>query len=157
MEEELDIEILDFAVSREAKAYYFYMTLSRMQTDVGLTDIFKSLADDELEHKAKLELEIIKLGRVVKTAKNWPRFDETYPPNEPRDQDQMTYKDALEIAIRNTLEDESPVFVVIGSAWVFCDDAREQPDACAFVSKERILGHCGKAEVDEAIHDNVTT
>ncbi len=60
-----DEEILEIAISREVEAYYFFLALaSRVKSD-AMRRIFEDLAKEELEHKAKLELEVMKLGRTV--------------------------------------------------------------------------------------------
>ncbi len=60
-----DEEILEFAIAREVDANRFFLVLARRVKDDGMRRIFEELADEELEHKAKLELEIMKLGRPV--------------------------------------------------------------------------------------------
>ena len=60
-------EILEMAVAREMDAYRFFMALASAVKRPGLKKAFIRLADEELEHKAKLELEIMKTGRVVDT------------------------------------------------------------------------------------------
>jgi rubrerythrin len=60
-----DEEILEIAISREVEAYHFFLALaSRVKSDAMRT-IFEDLAKEELEHKAKLELEVMKMGRTV--------------------------------------------------------------------------------------------
>lgn len=61
-----DIEgILYYAISRELESNVFYNLLSQYTDDPQLQAICSDLAGEELEHKARLELEIIKLGRVA--------------------------------------------------------------------------------------------
>ncbi len=69
MAEELDSyeEILEFAINREAQAYAFYMALAGRMVSPQKQQEFEKLAQEELEHKAKLELEMMKAGKVVKT------------------------------------------------------------------------------------------
>ena len=59
-------EILYYAISREVEANVFYNLLSQYIDDVQVRAICNEFATEELEHKALLELEIMKLGRVVK-------------------------------------------------------------------------------------------
>ena len=99
MEEDFDSEILDFAIAREVSAYHFYMSLSEQQTEVVTADLFKNLADEELEHKSKLQLEVMKQGRVVKTSGDWSRFEKEYPSIDVKDELNVSYREALEIAI----------------------------------------------------------
>ena len=62
-----DAEIFEFAIAREIEAYEFYTALSERMADPEKQKIFEELAAEELEHKAKLELELMKLGQVVAT------------------------------------------------------------------------------------------
>ena len=60
-----DNEIIEFAIASEIEAFQFYTALAeRMQTS-GKQEIFEELAKEELAHKAKLELELVKLGHVA--------------------------------------------------------------------------------------------
>ncbi len=65
MPAEADSEILEFAISRELEAYNFYKALADRVAGEHMRRIFEDLAEEELEHKAKLELEILKLGRTL--------------------------------------------------------------------------------------------
>ena len=62
-----DTEIFEFAIAREIEAYEFYTALSERMVDPERQKMFAELAAEELEHKAKLELEVMKLGRVITT------------------------------------------------------------------------------------------
>ena len=65
--------MLEFAIAREIQAYRFYQALASQMDNIQTRAIFEELAREELEHKAKLELEIMKQGSVVNS---WP-VDET--------------------------------------------------------------------------------
>ena len=67
-EYESDNEILEFAISREIEAFQFYTALAERMEKPQMRKIFEELAKEELEHKANLELEIIKTGQTVATA-----------------------------------------------------------------------------------------
>ena len=60
-----DEEILEFAISREVEAYYFFLVLAESAGSVEMQGVFRDLAAEELEHKAKLELELVKLGKPM--------------------------------------------------------------------------------------------
>ena len=60
-------EILEFAIAREVEAYHFYLALAGRVDNRGTRRVFEELANEELEHKRKLELEIMKLGKTVLT------------------------------------------------------------------------------------------
>jgi len=52
-----DSEILEFAISRELAANYLFLELARLTKDASLQKLFKELAVEEMQHKAKLEFE----------------------------------------------------------------------------------------------------
>lgn len=60
-----DQEILEYAISREVEAYYFYLALAGRVDDPRMRQVFEDLAAEELEHKARLELEMIKTGKTM--------------------------------------------------------------------------------------------
>lgn len=60
-----DQEILEFAISREVEAHYFFRALADRVEDPKMRQVFEDLAAEELEHKAKLELEIVKTGKTL--------------------------------------------------------------------------------------------
>jgi len=60
-----DDEILEFAIAREIEANNFYMALAERVASPEMRKIFEDLAEEELEHKAKLELEVMKTGKVL--------------------------------------------------------------------------------------------
>ena len=62
-----DQEILEFAIFRENEAHNFFLALASRVADPNVKKILEDLAAEELEHKAKLELEIMKTGRTVST------------------------------------------------------------------------------------------
>jgi rubrerythrin len=62
-------EILELAIAREVDANQFYLALAARAQNPDIRRIFEELAAEELEHKAKLELEIMKTGRVVDTSR----------------------------------------------------------------------------------------
>ena len=66
------ISSLEFAISREVDAYHFYMALARRADDVEMQQALEEFAREELEHKEKLELELIKLGKTVPVEDNLP-------------------------------------------------------------------------------------
>ena len=92
---ESDQEILEFAISRENEAYNFYMALADRVMVSHIRKLLEILAGEELEHKAKLELEIIKTGRTVSTELAPPRpAGEYILTNDPSPLD-MDYRDVL--------------------------------------------------------------
>ena len=60
-------DVLQFAIYREVEAHYFYLALAERVSTPYMRKVFEELAEEELEHKAKLELEMMKMGKTVKT------------------------------------------------------------------------------------------
>jgi len=58
-------EILEFAISREVEANQFYISMAKSIENPEMREVCEDLAKEELEHKAKLELELMKKGEVV--------------------------------------------------------------------------------------------
>jgi len=58
-------EILTFAIDREIDTNQFYLALASRVDDKEMCEIFEDLAQEELDHKSKLELELMKMGRTV--------------------------------------------------------------------------------------------
>lgn len=63
--------ILEFAISKEVESYHFYMAVARRVDTDNMREVFEELAAEELGHKARLELEVIKSGKVM-TAQEEP-------------------------------------------------------------------------------------
>ena len=62
-----DAEILELAIAREEDANKFFLIMASRAARPEMRRVFEELAAEELEHKAKLELEVMKSGRVVKS------------------------------------------------------------------------------------------
>ena len=58
-------EILEFAIAREVEANQLYMYMAGRMENPEMSQVCEDLAKEELEHKAKLELEVMKRGEVV--------------------------------------------------------------------------------------------
>lgn len=59
-------DLLRFAIGREIEANVFYNLLSQYTDIPEMRSLCIEFASEELEHKAKLELELMKLGSIVK-------------------------------------------------------------------------------------------
>jgi rubrerythrin len=59
-------EVLELAIIREVQAADFYTALGNRAVDSALKSVLEQLVNIELEHKARLELEMMKEGIVVK-------------------------------------------------------------------------------------------
>ena len=93
-------EILEFAISKEVEAYHFYMAMSRRVNAANMGDVFEELAQEELEHKARLELEILKTGKVIRAQQeSQARPDSDYIVDEDNALLDMDHKDMLLLAM----------------------------------------------------------
>jgi rubrerythrin len=99
MAEFIDDEILEMAAAREMDANRFYIALAARVENTRIKRIFEKLAAEELEHKAKIELEIMKTGRVVKKDKAQAGFNDEQPGYVPPEIE-MSYKDILRMGIQ---------------------------------------------------------
>ena len=59
--------VLETAVEKEIEAYRFYSTVAKLISDENGRDMFQRFANDEVKHKERLELEIMKLGKTLKS------------------------------------------------------------------------------------------
>ncbi len=59
-------EILEFAIAREMEANQFYLALAEQLENPAMRELVLEFAKEELEHKAKLELEVLKIGKVLR-------------------------------------------------------------------------------------------
>jgi rubrerythrin len=98
---EPDSEVIEFAISREVEAYHFYMALAKVVDNTAMRKVLEGFAEEELEHKAKLELEALKMGQVLSAEKQFSASsrDNYIIPNTDSLID-MDYKDILLLAIK---------------------------------------------------------
>jgi len=94
-----DEEILELAIAREEDANQFYIVLAAQTKNDEMRKVFEDLAEEELEHKAKLELEVIKTGRVV-TATEKPELETKGDTETVGPEVDMDYKDMLIMAMQ---------------------------------------------------------
>jgi rubrerythrin len=99
MAEFIDNEILEMAVAREMDANRYYLALAARAENPSIKKIFEMLAAEELEHKAKIELEIMKTGRVVKGGVSQPGLQDEKPVYAPPEI-KINYKDVLLMCIQ---------------------------------------------------------
>ncbi len=90
-----DMEILEFAISKEEEAHHFYLALARRVDNQSIRNVLEHLAGEELEHKERLELEMMKLGRTVTAEQRPPRPDGDYILSDSPSPLDMDYKDVL--------------------------------------------------------------
>jgi rubrerythrin len=94
-----DEEILKFAIDREVQANQFFVALAERMAEPQMRQVFESFAEEELEHKAKLELEMMKIGKVVPTNAHADEFRTVEPMAGVEFGLSVSYKDALTMAI----------------------------------------------------------
>ena len=91
-----DEEILKFAILRENEAHNFYLALASRTKEPPMQKLFEDLAAEELVHKERLELELIKAGKTISTKKSPPRpANEYIISDNPSSQLDINYKDIL--------------------------------------------------------------
>jgi rubrerythrin len=90
-----DQEILEFAIFRENEAHNFFLALAGRVADPNIKQMLEDLAAEELEHKEKLELEIMKTGRTVATEMQPPRPSSDYILSDDLAQLDMDVRDVL--------------------------------------------------------------
>jgi rubrerythrin len=96
---EPDSEIFEFAIFREIAAYHFYMALTKVVSDPQMRKVLEEFAKEELGHKEKLELELLKMGRTLPLEKDLPVPSGENPLPNTDYLLNMDYKDILLLAI----------------------------------------------------------
>ena len=94
-----DDEILEYAIHRESAAHRFYMDLAEEMENAAMRQLFENCAREELRHKARLELEIMKRGLVVPNAADAEDLDETDVMVDVPPELGIDYKNALVLAM----------------------------------------------------------
>lgn len=90
-----DYEILQQAIDMEVEAYEFYLALANRVESQQIRKVFEDLAKEELEHKDRLELEVMKVGKTVVPKQEPARPEEYYILSDSRTPLDMDYKDVL--------------------------------------------------------------
>ncbi len=95
----LNNEVLELAISREVDAYHFYMALAERVDSPDMRKVFEDFAREELDHKAKLELEVMKTGQTIPVEQELPGPSGNYIISNTDLQLDMDYKDILMLAM----------------------------------------------------------
>jgi len=105
-----DTEIIELAISKEVAAYRLYKKMAGRAGSSQMKQVIDSLANEELEHKARLELELMKLGVVVWSEKTMlsEHLEDAEVPV-----DAMDFKDLLVLAME---KERSSLRLYIGLA-----------------------------------------
>jgi rubrerythrin len=88
-------EILEFAIAKEVEAHHFYLALAGRVDTPKMRKVFEDLAEEELGHKARLELELMKIGTTVAVELKPGRPDSDYIISDDQSPLDMDYKDML--------------------------------------------------------------
>jgi rubrerythrin len=94
-----DDEILEFAIAREVEANQFYLALAERVVSAEMRKVFEELAEEELEHKARLELEVMKTGKVIRPGERVTIPEHEYIVSDVESGLDMDYKDMLMLGI----------------------------------------------------------
>ena len=125
-------EILQLAIEKEVEAYNFYLALANAVEDQRISVAFEELAKEELEHKAKLELEVMKTGQTISVEENPTRPGRSYiVSNDPSPLD-MDYKDMLMLA----MEKEEAAFRIYVKLAANVHDKKSQEVLLALAEEE---------------------
>ena len=94
-------EILEFAIGREAEAVEFYMAMADRVKNPDTREFFENLVTEELEHKSRLELEVMKEGIVARTVGVLPETSlEATAVDLDQVRSQMDYPEAMDVAMQ---------------------------------------------------------
>lgn len=93
-------EVIELAITREVQAVQFYAELAERVIDPKMQSLFEALGEEELAHKARLEMEMMKEGLVARSV---GRLFEVESPDymaEGEIPPDLDYQGALDLAIR---------------------------------------------------------
>ena len=93
-------EVLETAIARETRAAQFYAEVAERTGNPTMRILFERLAEEELRHKARLELEMMKEGVVARTVGIMADVGEPEYAAELEIGPNIEYRQALEIAVR---------------------------------------------------------
>jgi rubrerythrin len=93
-------EVLELAIAREIQAAQFYSEAAGRMGDPAMRAVLERLADEELGHKARLELETMKEGVVATTVGKLVDVGEPEYAEELEIGPGIDYKRVIEVAIQ---------------------------------------------------------
>jgi rubrerythrin len=93
-------EVIELAITREIQAAEFYTKLAGRVKDPDMRSLLRRLAQEELAHKAKLELEMVKEGFVATTVGKLVDVAAPEYATELKAGPSVQYKEVLAMAIR---------------------------------------------------------
>ncbi len=92
-------EIFAFAVNKEEASYLFYTDMARITEDKDVSRFFEDFAKEELGHREQLQLEIMKMGKVVSTDDDWSDHTRAKYDIEGEFPEDFSYADVFKLAI----------------------------------------------------------
>ena len=105
-------EAIQFAIQKEEASAQFYQDIAERMEFPSTRIIFEVLAKNELQHKANLELELMKIGKtVIQKPCSVPEPQNQSYVEVDEEASKMSFLDALQIAIRK----ERAAFVLYAS------------------------------------------
>jgi rubrerythrin len=125
-------KILEFAIFREVEAHNFYMALAERVQSTEIAKVFEELAKEELEHKAKLELEVIKTGKTLPPAEDVTIPDQEHIISDADSALDMDYKDIVMLG----MEKEEASFRTYVNLLASVDDQESREVLMALAEEE---------------------
>lgn len=92
-------EILEFAIGREIEAYQLYKYWAARTKDNPVSKVFEDFSKEELGHKERLELEVMKQGSVVHSSEDVTAMKIANYDTEGEKSLNIDYRDVLVLAI----------------------------------------------------------
>jgi rubrerythrin len=142
-----DYEVLELAIHREVEAYRFYMAVAQ-RVDPEMRQVLEDFAEEELEHKAKLELEVLKIGYTLQTDNQLPAPSiDNYIISDTDSLLNMDYKDILVLAI----EKEEASFRTYINLLPTVNDRQSRETLLAIAQEEAKHKHRFEIEYDQLL------
>ncbi len=91
--------IVEFGILKERQANRFYLAMAQRVADERISRLFEEFAAEELEHKAKLELELMKIGIVVDTTPDTEEINSEDFIISDSPELEMDFSDVLDLAV----------------------------------------------------------
>lgn len=143
-----DYEVLELAIHREVEAYHFYMAVAQRVDNPEMRQVLEDFAEEELEHKAKLELEVLKIGYILPTDNQLPAPSiDNYNISNTDSLLDMDYKDILLLAI----EKEEASFRTYINLLPTVNDPHSRETLLAIAQEEAKHKHRFEIEYDQLL------
>lgn len=127
------VSIVDFAVENELESYEFYRDASEKVENTELKDIFKKLAEEELEHKRFLE-DFLASGVEDIKIENTEDYNISETLDSPKLSVDMSFADAIALAIKK----EEEAMIMYRNLAMTCETSREKELFLGLENMERL-------------------